>query len=143
LVSIRVVADDGAVVTRSTSDTSTVTRSLFNVGDIGTFGHLAYRKNVTDLKVSLLTAENELAGIETFDGNKVFLDFGELVRMTESDTGKGGTTSRIVDDLLDNTLNVAMTFTVVIDTEGGGTLTVLVVGLLDRKREREKVRRYE
>src|SRR5512142_3125452 len=45
-----VVGNDGSVVARGTSQTATITGLLFQVADDGTFRHLRYGHNITDLE---------------------------------------------------------------------------------------------
>jgi hypothetical protein len=51
--------------------------------------------------------------------------------MTEDHLGKRGTTSRVVDDLSDNSLNITVSLGVVQSSELGGTLAVGSVRLED------------
>jgi len=52
-----------------------------------------------------------------------------LVRMTEDYLGKGGSSSRIVDDLFDDTFDVSMGFRVIQRPVLGRSLSVLAVRL--------------
>lgn len=91
-LAVGVVANDGGVVTRGTGERTTVTGLLLDVADNGTFGERREGENVGDVQGSLLTAVDELAGGETLSGNEGLDTGAVLVRVTESDLGKGSTT---------------------------------------------------
>lgn len=91
-LAVGVVANDGGVVTRGTGERTTVTGLLLDVADDGTFGERREGENVGNVESGLLTAVDELAGGETL-GSDEGLDTGAvLVRVTEGNLGKGGTT---------------------------------------------------
>lgn len=91
-LSVGVVADDGGVVARGTGKGATVTRLLLDVADDGTFGKGREGKDVGNVEGGLLTAVDELASGETLSSNKGLDTGAVLVRVAESDLGKGGTT---------------------------------------------------
>jgi len=130
-VVVGVVGNDGHVVTRGTSEFSAVTGALLDVGDDGTFGQGTKGQHVADLQLSLLAAVQELTGVQTLDGNEVLLHLLELVGVAEDNAGQRSTTSRVVDDLPHDTLDVAVTLGIVQAAELGSALAVLVVGLED------------
>ena len=86
------MADDGSVVSGSTSKSTTVTDLLLNVADDGTLRALANGDDVADGQSGLFTAVNEGTGVEAFSSNESL--FAELVAVgvTEDDAGEGGTT---------------------------------------------------
>lgn len=57
---------------------------------------------------TLLSAVDELAREHTFSGNEELFSVLELVGVAENDTGKGGTTTGIVNNLLDDTADVTV-----------------------------------
>lgn len=59
-VLVGVVADDGHVVTGGTAKRTTVTRLVLDVGEDGTFGDGAERKDVADGKSGVLAGVDEL-----------------------------------------------------------------------------------
>jgi len=128
-LSVAVVGDDSAVVPRGTTELAAITGVKFGVGDNGTFGHLAYGHNVADFELSGFPAVDKLASVQPFYGNEVlFVEF-VLVRVAENNAGKRGTTTRVVDDLLHNTLDVTMVLSEVESAELSSALSVLIVGL--------------
>jgi hypothetical protein len=122
-LTIITMTNNGSIVTRGTGNGSTVTNLLFDVTDNGTFGHGSQRQDVTNVQRGLLTGIDELTSVHTFSGNEGLGAELVLVRVTEDNLGKGSTTSRIVNNLLDNTANVTMTFGKVENSKLGGTLT--------------------
>jgi len=62
------------------------------------------------LSEQLLAAIDELTGIHAFSGNKQFFAFLVSVRITEVNNCKWSTTARIVDDIFDDTAQVAVSF---------------------------------
>jgi len=132
LLGVRIVGDDGGVVSRSTGDTAAVSGLLLQVGDDGTFGHLSDWHHVAHSQLGLLSAVDELSSVHTFGGNEQLLPGLVAVGVTEVDDGQGGATTGVVDDVLYDTLDVAITLGVVDRTELGSALAVLNVGLEDR-----------
>ena len=130
-VGLLVVGDDSRVVTRGTSKLSAITSLLLNVADDGTFRKLANGKDVANSEGSIGTSIDVLTGVDTFSSDEGLLDGLVLVRVTEDDGCKGSTTTRIVDDLLDNTLDVAVTLGIIEATVLCSTLTVGGVSVED------------
>lgn len=122
LALIGVVTDDGDVVARGTAQSTTVTDLLLDVRDDGTLGHGAQRQNVADSQVGVLAGVNELARVHALVGNEGLGVVLESVGVTEDDLGEGCTAASVVDDLLHDTTNVAMSLGVVEGSELGGGL---------------------
>ena len=78
---------------------------------------------------TLLADVDELASVHALSSNEVLLVDFVFVGVTEDDLGDGSTTSGIVDDLLDETTEVARALGEVDGTELGSTNTVGGVGL--------------
>merc|ERR1740125_3764 len=108
-----IVGHNGAVITRSTGDFTSVSRLFFYVGDDATFGKVSDRDDVSDLKGSFFTAIDELTGVSTFSSDEVFFDLFKFVRVAEDDLSDGSSTSRIVNDLSDDAFDIAVFFGVV------------------------------
>lgn len=89
---VGIVSDDGSVVTGGTGERTTVTSLLLDVADDGTFGELSEGENVSDGEGSLLSAEDESTGRESFSGDEGLGAHLVTVRVTEDDTGEGSTT---------------------------------------------------
>jgi hypothetical protein len=131
LAVLGVLANDGDVVTGGTTESTTVTRLLLDVGDDGTFGDGGEREDVADGQSGVLSGVDELASVHALVGNEGLGDLLELVGVTELDLGEGSTTAGIVDDLLHDTTSVSMTLSVVERTELGGSLVETGVGRED------------
>ncbi len=132
------MADDGRVIARGASECATIPNLLLNVADNGTLRALTNRENVADGKLSLLASVDECTSVETLGRDESFLSELVTVGVAENDTGKRSTTvsrstalrrrrkwanddapARVVDDLLHNTLDVAIAFSEVESAELG------------------------
>lgn len=129
LAVVEVVDLDGAVLTRGLGDLTAVTGGLLKAAHNGTLGHGAEGEDVTDIHLCLSTSVDELTGVGTLGGDHKLLVLLELVRVAEGNDGKGGTTTRVVDDVLHDTLEVAMALAVVVHAELCGTLASVGVRL--------------
>jgi len=125
LLAVLGVTDNDAGSSGGTSDRTTVGHLVFQHGDDGTFWALADGKDVSDSELSGTTTVDELASVETFDGNHKLLVDLVSVRITEAYFGERSTTTRIVDDFLDQTLHVTVTFSIVEGAKLGSSLSVL------------------
>lgn len=120
---IRVVSNDDHIVTRGSTQCTSVSNLLFNVGNNGTFWQGAQRQDVTNVKRSLLTGVDKLTGVDTFVGDESLLSEFVLVRVSENNLGQWSTSTGIVNDLLHNTTSVSMTFSVIQGSQLGSTLS--------------------
>lgn len=128
---IGIVTNDGGVVSGSASDSSTITNLFFDVANDGTFGHLTNGHDISNGQSGLATAVNELTSVHTFGGNESSRVPLVLVSVAEFDLGKGSTTTGIVDDFLDDTADVTLTFGEIQSAKFSGTLAMLGVSLED------------
>mmetsp|Transcript_1522 Transcript_1522/g.3278 ORF Transcript_1522/g.3278 Transcript_1522/m.3278 type:complete len:205 (+) Transcript_1522:194-808(+) len=126
-----VVRDDRGVVTRRLGELSTVSGLLLHVAHDGTFGESAQGQHVADLQLRLGSGVDELASVHTLGTDEVLGHLLVLVRVTELHARDGGTTSGVVDDILDHALDIAIALGVVEPTELGGALASLNVRLKD------------
>lgn len=111
------MANDGNVVARCASKSTTVTDLLLNVGNNGTFGDRAEREDVSDSQVGVLAGVDELTSVHALvcdEGLGVEL---ESVRIAEDNLCQRSSSSWVVDDLLHNTSDVAMAFSVIESSE--------------------------
>jgi len=131
LLGVGVVGDDGGVVSGSAGDTAAISGLLLQVGDDGTLGHLSDGHHVSDRQLGLLSAVDELSSVHAFGGNEQFLPGLVPVGVAEVDDGEGGATTGVVNDVLYDSLDVAITLGVIDRAELGSALTVLDVGLED------------
>lgn len=131
LALIWVVSDDGNVVSGGTSESTTVTDLLLDVGDDGSLWNLADWKNVADGQGGVLSGVDELASVHALVGDESLGVKLESVWVTENDLGERSTTSWVVDDVLDNTADVSMALSVVEVTERSWGNTKPLVGSED------------
>jgi len=122
LALVRVVANDGNVVTGGTAKSTTVTHLLLDVGDNGTLGAGSEREDVANGEGSVLAGVDELAGVHALVGDEGLGVELEAVGVTEDDLGQGSTTAGVVDDLLHDTTNIAVSLSEIEGTELGGSL---------------------
>ena len=128
---VGVVADDGGVVAAGARQLAAVARLLLEVGDDGALGHGADGHDVTDGQVRLLAAVDELAGVHALAGDHQLLTDLVSVRIPEVDDGERRAATRVVDDVADDALDVAVAFAVVDGAEPRGALPVLRMRLED------------
>lgn len=118
-----IVGNDDSETSRSTGELSTVTGTGFNVADNGSLGNLLQRKNISAGKGGLLSAVDELSGVHTLGGNHELSVPLVAVSIQELDLGNGCTSSGVMEDLLDDTTDVAATFGIIDGAELDGSLT--------------------
>jgi len=125
------VTDDNGGSTRASSELSLITGLVFDVTNGSTFGDLVDGKDVTGGQRSLSTGVDELTSVHSFNGDEMVVLKSVLVRVSEDDLGKGSSTTGIVDDLSDDTLDVTISFSEIENSESSGSDSVMLVGLED------------
>jgi len=130
VVVLGVTNDDGGSTGGSGKGTL-ITGVLLDVANGGTFGDVGDGHNVTGGEGGLLTAVNELAGVHTLSGDEVLALESVSVRVSEDNSGEGSTTSGVVDDLFNDTLDVTSLFSIIESSEGSGSDSQVGVGLID------------
>lgn len=128
---IRVVADNDSIITGSPSECSTVTNVVLNVADHSSLGDRSDRQDVSDYQIGLLPTVDELAGVNSLRRNEQLILLLVPEGVTEADSGQRSSAARIVDDLGDDALEVAVSLAKVEGPEPGRTLAVVSVGLED------------
>jgi len=106
LLAILGVTDDDGRGAGGTGETSTVTDLGLNVGDDGAFWHLVHGHHIADSEGGFVTSVDELSGVHALDGDEVLSALLVLVLISENHFSKGSTTSRVVHDVLDDSLGV-------------------------------------
>lgn len=123
------VGDDDGVGAGSSGEGTSISHVLLDIADDGSFRDGLEGEDVSDGDLGFLAAEHVLAGVETFGGDEVFGSELVSVGVSEDDSGKGGSSSGVVEDLLDYSLDVAFSLEVVKLSElGGGDSTAGVGG---------------
>lgn len=131
LACVSVVGDDSAVVTRSPSNSTTVTSLRLDVADDGPLRHLAHGEHVADGETGLLTTVDELASVSTLRSNEGHVLHLVPVRVPELNLRERGTPAGVMNNALHNTLDVPMLLSVILVTELGSTLPKVCVRLED------------
>ena len=129
-----VVSNDGGVVTRGSCERTSVTSLLLDVADNGTLWERGERKDVADVQGRLLSTVDELTSVHALGSDESLGSELVSVWVTESDTSERSTSTSIVDDLLDDTSNVAVSLSEVVVPELGWVLVQVGVGLEDTPR---------
>jgi hypothetical protein len=130
-VLISILGNNESIVTRSTSHNTIVTNLGLNVADNGTFRDLVQRKDISDGQLSLLSGKDELTGVKTLRSANKGVDSLESVGILELDGSDRGTSSRVVVDVLYNTLGIAVSFGKVLLLESNRALAADSVGFVD------------
>jgi len=125
------VTDNDSRGTGASGELTLITRLVFNVTDLSTFGNLVDGKDVTSGEGSLGTSVDELTSVHSFNGEEMVVLESVLIGVSEDDLGEGSSTTGIVDDLSDDTLNVTVLFSEIENSESGGSDSVMLVSLED------------
>lgn len=129
---LEVVRHNDGRLTASAGEGAPVADLALNVGDDSTLGHLADGQNVSNGQLCVPSDVDKLASVHSLAGQEelVVLLVSDLV--AELHTGNGSTTSRVVLDGADNTLDVAVALKVVQDAVAGLANAVVVSGDVSR-----------
>jgi len=107
--SFSILRDNDGVVTGGSGKLAAVTDFGLDVADNGTLRDLAQGQHVADGQGGLLAAEHRLASVHALRGNNQRLLHLELVGRSELNTGQGGTTSLVMQNLTNNALDITVT----------------------------------
>ena len=114
------MADNNNIVSGGTSQCAAVTNFFLNIRNNGAFRHSTEGENVSDCQICLFASIDELTGVHSFVGDESFGAELESVGITESNFGKRCTTTRVVDDFLDYTTKISMSFRILTIRSGFG-----------------------
>jgi len=128
---IFIVGYNNSEASRSTSERTTISSSCLTVTYDGTLWYSTQRKNVSNGKGSLLSTVDELTSVHTLGSNHEFIVTLVTVGIEELYLGNWGTTTRVMDDLLDDSLDVSVFLGVVNGAEFDSSLTGASVGFED------------
>jgi len=126
-----VVGDNDRKGTRAASKGTTVTSLSLNITDDGTLWNNTEGKNVSAGESCLLSTVDELTSVHALSSNHEFSVTLVTVRIEELYLGNRSTTTRIVDDLLDHTTDVAVFLSVVERAKFDGSFAGADVSLED------------
>ena len=109
---IGIMSNDDDIVSRCASQGTAVADLLLDVGYDGSLGHGAQGEDVADGQVSLLAGVDELASVHSLVGDEGFCAEFVAVRITEGDFGERRTSAGVVENLLDDATEVAVSLSV-------------------------------
>lgn len=133
-VDIRVVTNDGGVLSGSTSEGASVSSALLDVANDGTFGQQTDGQDVSDGKLGTTTGIDELASEHTLGGNESLSVLSGSGDAVEDNLSKGSSTSRVVNDGLHQSLDISVALGVVQHAVLSSSNTVVGVRLEDTSR---------
>lgn len=122
------MADNNNVITRSPSKDPTVTHLVFNVANHSSFWDGSEGQDISHSQGGLFTAVNKLPSEHSFRGDEQLLLVLVTEGVAESDAGQRGATTRIVDDVGDDSFQVPIALAEVEGAEPGGAFPVVGVG---------------
>lgn len=125
------MTNNNGIVPRTPSENPTISNMVFDVAHHSSFGNGSQGQHVPNDKGGLLPAVDELAGVHALGGHEELVLLLVPEGVAEGDSGKRGTATRVVDDLGDDALEVAVALAEVEAAEPGGALAVVGVGLED------------
>jgi len=126
---VGVVGDDSAEVAAGPGKLAAVTSLLLNAAHDGSLRHHTHGQDVANLQNGLLASVHKLSSVHPLAGDKGLSLGLVLVGVTEGYLSQGSTTAGVVDDVLDDTLDVAMTLSKVNSSQGWLAFPCAVVGL--------------
>jgi len=121
------VADDNGGGAGRTGETSAVTHLGLDVGDDRTLGHEVDGKNVADGEGGFAAAVNELSGVHSFNGDEVLDSLLVAIGVPEGNLGERRTSAGIVNNVLNHSLDVTLSFSVIKRSEPRGSDSVCLV----------------
>lgn len=128
------MADNNSVIPRAPSQDPTVPNVVLNVAYHCSFGNRSERQDVSDHEIGLSPAVHELARVHTLGSDEKLVLLLVAEGVAESDASERRSATRVVHDLGDHSLEVAVALPEVEAAEAGRSLAVVGVGLEDRPR---------
>lgn len=113
------VANNDGGGTGGSGEGATVTVLGLNVGDDGTLWHLVHWHDIANGEVSLLSSVDVHSSVHTLDGDEVLSALFVSVLVSEDDLGERSTSTSVVNDVSDNSADVALSLSVVDSSEAG------------------------
>jgi len=110
---VSIVGNDGAVSTGGLGNPASVTRLLFERAHDGTLWHLSNWHDVTDVELSLFTGVDELSSANAFRTYHSLSNFSVLVWILKLNLCKWSAPAWIVYDILDQTLDKALSLSII------------------------------
>lgn len=114
-----IVADHGDIVPGCPSQCTSIPGLLFHIRDHRPLRDGAQRKDIAHCQVCLFTGVDKLTSVHSLVGDKGFGMCFVAVRIAEGHLGKRSPPTRVVNDLFNDTANIAMSFRIVKSSELG------------------------
>jgi len=131
LATIFGVTDDDARGSRSTSEGTSVSELGLNVSNDGAFGHGVDGENVSDLEGGFLAGIDEHASVHALNSDEILSSELVLVNVSELNLGERSASAGIVDNVLDDSLDVALSLSEIEGSEFGRGHSLVGVGCED------------
>jgi len=118
------VTNDNSGSSWGSGERSSISHFTFAVGDNSTFWHLADWKNITNGEWSLGSGVHKLSSVHSFDSDEVLNSLLVSVCISEDNFCKWGSSTGVMNDILDNSLNVTFSLNVVKSSESSWSNSV-------------------
>jgi len=125
------VTDDDTGGTGSTGEGTSVSEFSLNGSNNSSFGHGVNGEDVSNLEGGFLSGVDEHTSVHAFDGNEILSSELVLVDISELNLCERSATTGIVDNILDNTLDVALSLSEIEGSELGRSHSLVCVGRED------------
>jgi len=131
---IRIVGDNGGVVSGRSGEFAAVSQFFLELTHDGTLRHGTDRHDVSDSQRRFLSTVDKLSSVHTLDGDERFLSLLEFIGISELNDSQGRSSSGVVNDILDDSLDVSMTFGIIRGAKTSGAFAMFVVRRENRTR---------
>jgi len=111
------VTNDDSRGTGGSGERSSVSLLTLTVGYDGTLWHGADWENVSNGKGGFLTSVDKLTGVHSLDGNEILNSLLVSVCISEDNLCKWGSSTCVVNDISNNTLDVSLSLDVIEGSE--------------------------
>jgi len=122
-----VVTNNGAVHARGLGNFAAITNLLFDLAYNGPFRAGRQGQHVADSQLGFLPAVHKLSTVHTFSAHELFGLLLVVVGISELNNGERGATTRVMNDVLDDTFHESTAFGIIQRAEFGGAFAVLGV----------------
>jgi len=131
LAAIFGVTDDDTGGSGSAGEGTSVSEFGLNVSNDSAFGHGVNGENVSNLESGFLAGIDEHASVHALDGDEKLSSELVLVNVSELNLSERGSTAGIVDNILDDSLDVALSLSEIEGSEFGRGHSLVGVGCED------------
>lgn len=121
------MTNDGGRGSGSSGEGATVSEFGLAVGDDGSLRHLVDGENISNGEGSFVSSINKLSSEHSFDCDEILNSLLVPIGVSECNLGKRSTSSGIVNDILDNTLDIPLFLRVIESSESSRSDSVSLV----------------